>query len=36
MGGKQFAHRCAEGFAYSDYEQTTALTEPEGPAWRSR
>jgi IS5 family transposase len=24
MGGKQLGHRCAEGFAYGDYEQTTA------------
>jgi IS5 family transposase len=24
MGGKKLGHRCAEGFAYGDYEQTTA------------
>jgi len=24
MGAKQFGHRCAEGFAYGDYEQSTA------------
>lgn len=24
MGGKQLGHRFAEGFAYGDYEQTTA------------
>ena len=24
MGGKQLGHRCAEGCAYGDYEQTTA------------
>jgi hypothetical protein len=24
MGTKQFDHRCAEGFTYGDYEQSTA------------
>ncbi len=24
MGSKQLGHRCAEGFAYGDYEQSTA------------
>jgi hypothetical protein len=24
MGGKQLGHRFAEGFAYGDYEQSTA------------
>jgi len=39
MGGKQLGHRCAECFAYGDFEQTTArkrtLTSAEGRSWRS-
>jgi hypothetical protein len=29
MGGKQVGHRFAEGFAYTDDEQSTALPRPQ-------